>query len=146
MPAMSNSEALRVPIRSLLAKDSGTGPDSATIADAAVSLCERLRRELVPLLGEGGVAALYARSLHLTKSEFPWLALARGAEPADAPFMQLRVCLGRQADAIAIEGASAFIATFCGLLISLIGDAMTSRLLREAWPDGFPEKTAGSQL
>jgi hypothetical protein len=42
-----------------------------------------------------------------------------------------------------LEAGSAFIATFCGLLTSLIGDAMTQRLLHEAWPDGFFENSAG---
>ena len=134
-----NPQALRVSLRALIRHDAGIDAAAADIGSVAVRLCERLSRKLTPLVGEGGVSALCARSLHLTKSEFPWLALARDAEPADAPFTSLRASLGRQTPDLAIEGASAFIATFCGLLISLIGDAMARRLLLEAWPDGFSQ-------
>ena len=126
-------------------QDAGVHADSSAVGAAAVHLCDRLRHQLVPLLGENGVSALYARSLHLTRPEFPSLAIARDAEAADPPFTQLRMCLGRQPPAVAIEAASAFIATFCGVLTSLIGDAMTRRLLRDAWPDGFPGETTGNQ-
>jgi hypothetical protein len=129
---------MRPAIRELLLNDAGVQADATLLGAAAVALCERLSGQLVPLLGEAGVAALNARSLHLSKSEFPWLALARDAEPTDPPFTQLRVCLGRQTPEAAIEAASAFIAIFCGLLTSLIGDAMTRRLLRDAWPEHSP--------
>jgi hypothetical protein len=136
---------LRLAIRALLSNESGHA-EAMPVGAAAVALCERLSRTLEPLVGEAGVSALFARSLHLAKSEFPWLALAQDAAPADAPFTQLRICLGRQTPAVAIEGASAFIAAFCGLLISLIGDAMTRRLLRDAWPLQFHADTPRDPL
>ncbi len=135
----------RAAIRALLSKGGEVQSDVTVVGAAAVALCDRLSGQLTPLLGEAGVSALYARSLHLSKSEFPWLALARDAGPTDPPFTQLRVCLGRQAPEAAIEAASAFIAIFCGLLTSLIGDAMTRRLLRDAWPEHSPVQTAGNQ-
>ena len=141
--ASAPSSTLRPAIRAILSNEAGHA--EVMPVGAAVALCERLSRTLEPLVGEAGVSALYGRSLHLAKSEFPWLALARDA-PADAPFTHLCACLGRQTPAVAMEGASAFIATFCGLLISLIGDAMTRRLLRDAWPQQSPAGTPQDPL
>jgi len=143
--AATNPHTQRPAIRAFLASEVGLQADATSIGAAAIALCGRLSDQLVPLVGEVGVSALFARSLHLAKSEFPWLALSRDAEPADPPFTQLRVCLGRQTPAVAIEAASAFIAIFCGLLTSLIGDTMTRRLLRDAWPTQFFDEISGNQ-
>jgi hypothetical protein len=47
--------------------------------------------------------------------------------------------------ASAADGAAAVLVTLAGLLAALIGEGLTLRLLREAWPRGFstgPEQKA----
>jgi hypothetical protein len=49
--------------------------------------------------------------------------------------------LARQKPAVATEAAAAALATLGGLLEALIGEALTMRVLRAAWPKAFPPET-----
>jgi len=116
--------------------------DAHAIAAAALRAYERLARELAPLIGEAGLNAVCARSVHLNQREFSWLAPAASAGPRDAPFAHVRMSLEGQDPAVATDAAIAVLATVGELLASFIGDSLTTRLLREAWPDGFSDDTA----
>jgi len=135
MPDLTaTSQALYPLIRTLLSTSTGQ-PTASTAVDASVRLLgDQLTRQLVPLIGEGGVTALGARSLHLTQIQFPWLVGVGDAAPTGAPFAQLCAAIVSQEPETAIDAASTFMATFCELLADLIGSTQTVRLLREAWP------------
>lgn len=139
---MTTGDTLRPALRRVLTQNAGTGADAQAIAAAALRAYERLAQELAPLIGAAGVNAVCARSVHLTQQEFSWLAPARSAEPRDTPFTHVRVLLERQDPALATDAAIAVLATFGELLASFIGNSLTTRLLREAWPDGFSDDTA----
>ena len=47
----------------------------------------------------------------------------------------------REEPALAREAAAAALATLGGLLATLIGHALTMRVLRAAWPSAFPKPT-----
>jgi hypothetical protein len=96
---------------------------------------------LALLIGEGGVKALTARSLHLVRRDFPWLAEAQDPDPSEGPFAKVGFCLERQEPAVATEAAAATLATFGGLLETLIGERLTMRVVRAAWPSAFPNET-----
>jgi hypothetical protein len=138
---MTTGDTLRPALRRVLAQDAGTSADAQAVAAAAFRAYERLAEELAPLIGEAGINAVCARSVHLTQREFPWLAPADSAGPRDAPFTHVRLSLEGQDPAVATDAAIAVLATFGELLASFIGDSLTTRLLREAWPDGFSDDT-----
>lgn len=138
---MTTGETLRPALRRVLTQGAGTSPDAHTIAAAALRAYERLAQELAPLIGEVGINAVCARSVHLTQREFSWLAPAESAAPRDAPFTHVRLSLERQEPAVATDAAIAVLATFGELLASFIGDSLTTRLLRDAWPDIFSDDT-----
>lgn len=117
-------------------KAGGPGADSSAIADAAIRTWTGAASELAQLIGEGGVRALYTRSLHLTRSTFPWLPAVEEPAQKDAPFAALRASLERRAPVEAINASTAFLVTFSELLVTLIGEALSTRLLRSAWADG----------
>ena len=98
-----------------------------------------LARVSAPLIGQVGVDALTGRALHLAQREYPWLVHTREPEQAEGPFAQVVVCLERQDPAVATEAAGAVFATFTGLLVTFIGEPLTARLLRKAWPDAFSD-------
>jgi len=125
----------------MLTHDAGTSADAPAIAAAALRVYERLAQQLAPLIGAGGLNAVFERSVHLTQREFSWLAPADSAWPRDAPFTHVRVSLERQDPAAATDAAIAVLATFGELLASFIGDGLTTHLLHEAWPDGFSDDT-----
>ena len=131
----------RAALRRVLTQDAGTGADAHAIAAAALRAYECLVEVLTPLFGEAVINAVCARSVHLTQREFSWLAPADSAEPRDAPFTHVRVCLERQDPAVATDAAIAVLATFGELLALFIGDSLTTGLLRDAWPDAFSGDT-----
>jgi len=127
--------------RRILAREAGTGADAAAIAAAARRLSERLAQQLVPLIGDAGVAAIYTRSLHLIQRQFPGLAPVRATDEHDGLFACAQHFLEHQDSDVATEAAVAVLTTVGELLTSFIGEGLATRLLREAWPDDFAGDT-----
>ncbi|MCD9033935.1 hypothetical protein LDO32_19685 [Luteimonas sp. Y-2-2-4F] len=109
------------------------GMTAAQIADAAVSTWARIDAVLAPIIGHGGVAALFKRSLHLSRGAYPWLegAYAGALRPGDLGM--LRAALQAQSDADAAGAHVAVLQAFHGLLANLIGAALSERLLGPVW-------------
>jgi hypothetical protein len=135
------SADLRQAIRRALTREAGTDADAKTVAAASARLYDTLAGQLALLIGDGGVRALTARSLHLVQREFPWLAEAKATDSSEGPFKKVALCLERQEPAVAMEAAAAALATLGGLLEALIGEALTMRVLRAAWPSAIPDET-----
>lgn len=132
------SNNIRPPVfRRLLAREAGTGASAPAIAAAARRLCERLAEQLTPLIGDAGVAAICARSLHLTERNVSGLGSIGASDRGDSPFALLQLSLEQQEPAVATEAAVAVLATACELVASFIGEGLTSNLLSEAWPEDF---------
>ena len=127
--------------RRMLAREAGTRADAPAIAAAARRLCEHFAGQLTPLIGDAGVAAICARSLHVTQRKVPGFAPVRASAQGDAPFALLQVSLEQQDPAAATAAAVALLATVSELLALFIGESLTTRLLREAWPEDFAGDT-----
>ena len=117
----------------------GPEADAATLGAAARFLYDELASVLTPLIGVAGVEALTARAVHVTQRDFPWLASTSEPGHTQPPFTQVIFSLEQQDPALVAEAAAAVLATFMGLLIALIGEPLTTRLMHQAWPDGFPD-------
>ena len=138
MTALGNT-ALRQLALKVLAQHAGSAAGAEALAAAARRAYDDLARVSAPLIGQVGVEALTDRALHLAQREYPWLVQTREPEQAERPFTQAIACLERQDPAVAIEAAGAVFATLTGLLITFIGEPLTARLLRQAWPDAFSD-------
>jgi len=138
MTALENA-ALRQLALKVLAQHAGSAADAEALAAAARRAYDDLARVSAPLIGQVGVEALTGRALHLAQREYPWLAQTREPEQAERPFTEVIACLERQDPAVAIEAAGAVFATLTGLLVTFIGEPLTARLLRQAWPDAFAD-------
>jgi len=126
----------------VLAQHAGPAAGAEALAAAAHRAYDDLARVTVPLIGQLGVNALTGRALHLAQREYPWLVQTRELEQAREPFAQVIACLEQQDPAVATEAAGAVFATFTGLLVTFIGEPLTARLLRKAWPDAFADASA----
>jgi hypothetical protein len=138
---MPGSEDLRQAIQRELTREAGTDADAKGLAAAVLRVYGTLAGQLALLIGDGGVRALTARSLHLVQRDFPWLGEAQEPDPSEGPFAQVGFSLARQEPAVATEAAAAALATLGALLEALIGEALTMRVLRAAWPKAFPDET-----
>ena len=123
--------------RRMLAREAGTDANAPAIAAAARRVCEHFAHQFTPLIGDAGVAAIFARSVHLTQRNVRELAPGRASDQRDPPFALLQLSLEQQEPAAATETAVAVLAMSSELLASFIGESLTTRLLREAWPDDF---------
>lgn len=105
------------------------------IADAARGHWEKLADEIISIVGEAGFNSLYERSVHLAQSSFPWLPpSALPSQPSQASrFLELGVRLAEQTPAHAIAAHWLLLTLFTDILASLIGEQLTSSILRTAW-------------
>jgi len=117
----------------LIAYEGAAGKASQPMELAAFRVCETLRRPVCVLAGVDGFRAILSRALALAKAEAPCLSAVRVA--ADGSLQGLDE-LGRQIDKDqAREGGAILVAQLLGLLLTFIGEAMTSRLVTsEALP------------
>lgn len=85
---------------------------------------------LSPIIGDGGVSALLQRSLFLIIPAVPWLESLYRQDLVVGNYAALRSAISEQTYGDAIKGAEALFRTLHALLVSLIGDSLTERLLR----------------
>lgn len=130
-------------IRRMLAREAGTDADVPAIAAAARRACERFADHLTPLIGDAGMAAICARSLHLTEPHFRALPSIGASAEGDSRFALLQRFLEQLESAAVTEAAVAVLATSSELLASFIGESLTTSLLREMWPEDFAGETTG---
>ena len=126
--------------RILLENAGGPGANTSAVADATVRTWMRAAAELALLIGQGGVHALYERSLHLTRAIHPWLPEAEHSVPADATFSALKAGLGKGEPEEALEAGIAFLVVYTDLLTKLIGETLTMRLVDASWVDDVAEQ------
>lgn len=137
--ASLDTTALRELALKIIAHHAGPNAGPKALAAAAGRIFDDLDRVVAPLIGHVGVDSMTARALHLTALEYPCVVLKRDHDEADRPFAQALVCLEQQDAAVATAAAAAVFATFTGLLGAFIGEPLTARLLRKAWPDAFSD-------
>lgn len=131
---MATSDVLRHQIiNSLVAQH------TEKVADAAIDLWGQMATQIISIIGEGGFNSLYGRSVFLTRSKFPWLAAGPLPPQADQRFAGLKMSLEGRTPAQAREANSLLLITFTDVLASLIGEQLTTSILRSAWGDDASE-------
>lgn len=110
-----------------------TAQHTENVADAAITLWGQMATQIISLVGEGGFNSLYARSVFITQSTFPWLSASSLSPRSDHQFTELKTSLEGQSIAQASEANSLLLITFTDILVSLIGEQLTTTILRSAW-------------
>lgn len=111
-----------------------SAPDAQ--ADEALRISEKLRISLIRFVGADGFTALLRRALVLARADIPWLEAVKvtldgrlegiGEFPAEA--------------GTGVEAVTAITQHMLDLLVNFIGESLTLRLLRDAWPDASLEE------
>ncbi len=134
-------------MKSALAQQAANGVDPEQIADIALSTWRGVDAALSPIIGQRGVAALYKRSLYLTKAEHPSLAPVYEGELELGEFATLQLALSQQTSSDAAAANGALLQTFHELLAKLIGAALTDQLLRTVvGPPSFDNPSSGDAV
>lgn len=92
---------------------------------------------LVPLVSQPGFDALVARAFQLAQREYPADAAPGGDVQDTRPFVQIGRWLEYQDERHAIDAAAAMFDALAALLVTLIGESLTTQYLRKAWPADF---------
>ena len=100
---------------------------------AAVRLWEQVAAQIISIIGEGGFDSLYARSVFLVQSTYPWLAASSVLPQKDHRFTPLKTSFEGQSPALTLEANSLLLITFTDILASLVGESLTVRILDSAW-------------
>jgi hypothetical protein len=107
-------------------------------ADEAVSGMQRayesLAAVMTSIIGDAGVRAIFARSLRKCRATFPCLESVV-ARDGDAFLEQLWARLHQQKPAVVKDIGIALLTGVGDILSNLIGDELTLKLFRNAWPD-----------
>jgi hypothetical protein len=131
--------------RRLIGLETARDPSDGLVGETVLA-CEKLGVPLAKLVGVAGFRSLMARALALATEEVPWLNSVQVR--ADGSLEGFDAA-GRQQGAVpGDEAGVVVVAQLLGLLVTLIGEPLTLRLVREAWPDAPVDETdrrAGGQ-
>lgn len=108
-------------------------PQTEKVVDAAINLWEQLATQIISIVGEDGFNSLYARSIFLGQSTFPWLAAGSPSTHNDHRFSGLKIIFKGQTPEQASAANSLLLITFTDILTSLIGEQLTANVLHSAW-------------
>lgn len=109
------------------------GQHPEKVVAVSIDLWEQMATQIVSIFGEGGFSSLYARSIFLTQSSFPWLAAGVLSPQKDHRFAELKTSLEAQTPAHASAANDLLLITFTDILVTLIGESLTIRILHSAW-------------
>jgi hypothetical protein len=125
--------AIRDFARRLVAHEAARAEPPVASGSEAVRVCEKLRLPLSKLAGVAGFRSLMSRAMAMAKNEVPSLAAVHvGAdgslEGLDPPVHDQDTGAGGHAGVVVV-------AQLLGLLVTFIGEPLTLRLVRDAWPN-----------
>ena len=124
--------------RRLLAVEAASQSASQPHVHEAVRVCEKLRISLTRFAGADGFASLLRRALALARSEVPAVASITVKADCTMEGLEELTAAARKSGGGGDGGAEAVAAItshLLGLLVTFIGEPLTLRLVREAWPD-----------
>ena len=104
-----------------------------------------IAQQLCPLIGDSGFCALFGRAVHVVGPEHAWLAPQQSCRSPGQLFRSLEE---RMAGVDAVRAAAAndsLLRTFTQLLATLIGEALTQRVLSSAMATANPQANAQEQ-
>ncbi len=121
--------------------DKFTAAPTENAADAAIDLWKKMATQIVSISGEGGFNSLYARSISLTQSRLPSLRANPPSAQTAERFAELKQCFSGQTSAQICAANNLLLTAFTDILAALIGEMLTTRILRSAWEINPPDKT-----
>jgi len=118
------AQLLHAPVAAL----ADDGAEASRVAGAVLVSWRAIDAALAPIVGRGGLSALYRRSVKLAQAEHPWLPEPPLGEAPD-PFTDLHVALCERPTADAAAAHRSMLHSFCAVLETLIGASLTERIL-----------------
>lgn len=118
-----------------LVRRAGEAVPAQRTADAVAGVLHEMEAALEPVVGLRGVAALVERSLHGAATHHAWLAEARDAFDTTRDLARLTQAMGMRTPDEAGAAGATILQSFHDLLVSLVGHALTRRLVGGVWSE-----------
>ncbi|WP_426072537.1 hypothetical protein [Janthinobacterium sp. DSP2-3-3] len=115
-------------------------PDA--VVNTSIDLWKMLASTLKSTIGEVGFHTLFLRSVYTTGKTFPWMMPGHAFQAAESEFKKLRACLEGQVISESTAASASLLNTFVDMLILLLGEQLTTVILRSAWRDRCAEMYA----
>ena len=129
--------AMRELVRRLLTQEALGGEGQESLILSADRVLDKLRVHLSTRIGQEGFRTLLSRALALTTARHPHLSLVRVEASGALAGLQEAAGANPQATAAAAE---ALVAHLLELLVTFIGEDLTTRLLSAVWPEPAREE------
>lgn len=120
-------------IAAFLEGEVSAGASSDAVAAIVATAFRSIDQALAPIVGQRGMAALYKRSVHLSRPKYAWLPIAQEGVDAAMDVEALTAALATRTSVDAAAAGTELLASFRALLTTLIGESLTERLLRPVW-------------
>lgn len=112
--------------------DDGTAQPKASATVDRLRPWRRISGQLVTLIGESGFCALFGRALRTMAVRYDWMSVDTSRKTIDGLLLALERDLAGVERAVADIANAELLNTFTRQLSSLIGEALTARLLEQA--------------
>jgi hypothetical protein len=116
--------------------DDGPAPREAGTSLDRLRPWRRISRQLAALIGESGFCALFGRAVRTMSVRYEWLSVAATPRSIEGLLSTLERDLAGVEPAVAEIANAEMLNTFTRQLSSLIGEALTARLLERATASG----------
>jgi hypothetical protein len=126
------SAAMRDLAQRLLALEAASQSEPDPNGHEGVRVCDKLKISLTRFAGADGFTALLRRALALARADVPSLQSVKVTTDGRLEGLEEFAADARNP---AVEAVTAIMAHLLGLLATFIGEPLTRRLVREAWPD-----------
>jgi len=130
------SASIRDWARRLLAVEAANQSASEAQAHEAVRVSEKLRTSLTQFVGADGFTALLRRALALARADVPSLQNVKVTAAGHLEGIEEFAADAEKG----VEVGAAITEHLLDLLVTFIGESLTLRLMRNAWPDASLEK------
>ena len=130
-------------LETLVAEVIRQSPDP--IAETAMRMLLPLSNNLTVIIGHNGFKALFDRGMHAAGKKHPWLVTAEDSSDRLSSPESLKAALSQQEPREAIEATALLFSTLLELLVALIGQALTLKLLSASWGIAFDPAVRGTQ-
>ena len=129
-PADRNGQRrLAIERRLALRPGGGTG----AVIEVSLGLWHEVADTLAPMIGSGGVEAIFKRAQQLTARSCPWMVPAGEPEACADLLARCQAHLMGRDPEEAIEANISLLVAFTDLLETMIGTSLTDRLLGQIW-------------
>lgn len=112
--------------------DDGTAQPKASATVDRLRPWRRISGQLATLIGESGFCALFGRALRTMAVRYDWMSVDTSRKTIDGLLVALERDLAGVERAVADIANAELLNTFTRQLSSLIGEALTARLLEQA--------------